>query len=115
MTVCHQRGQQAANILREALRTVTTPQVVVLTHVPPFLEAATYRGKPSGADYAPFFVCRATGEVLREEAQAHPEREFLVLCGHTHEAAETLVRPNLRVLTGGAEYRRPAIQRVLEL
>ena len=82
--------------------------------MPPFPEAALYQGKPSGADYAPFFICKATGEVLREAA-AHPERDYLVLCGHTHEAYEAQVLPNLRVLTGGAEYRHPGIQRVLEL
>ena len=36
-----------------------------------------------------------------------------VLCGHTHSAGEAQVLPNLRVLTGGAEYGRPELQRVL--
>ena len=83
--------------------------------MPPFPESALYQGKLSGADYAPFFICKATGDALRQEAAAHPEREYLVLCGHTHEACEAQILPNLRVLTGGAEYRRPAIQRVLEM
>jgi hypothetical protein len=36
-----------------------------------------------------------------------------VLCGHTHSAGEARVLPNLRVLTGGAEYDRPEMQRML--
>ena len=44
---------------------------------------------------------------------AHPECEMTVLCGHTHSPGEAQILPNLRVLTGGAEYGRPALQRVL--
>ena len=36
-----------------------------------------------------------------------------VLCGHTHSPGEAQVLPNLLVLTGGAEYGRPEVQRVL--
>ena len=38
-----------------------------------------------------------------------------MLCSHTHQTAAVLVLPNLRVVTGGAEYGRPAFQPVLEL
>ncbi len=37
-----------------------------------------------------------------------------VLCGYTHGGGEARILPNLRVLTGGAEYGRPVIQKVLE-
>ncbi len=39
--------------------------------------------------------------------------EMTVLCGHTHSPGEAQVLPNLHVLTGGAEYGRPEVQRVL--
>jgi hypothetical protein len=38
-----------------------------------------------------------------------------VLCGHTHSSGEAQILPNLRVLTGGAVYGKPALQRVLEV
>ena len=41
-------------------------------------------------------------------------RELLVLCGHTHGSGETQILDNLHVLTGGAKYGEPAIQRVFE-
>ena len=43
------------------------------------------------------------------------DRQMTVLCGHTDGAGEAQVLPNLRVLTGAAEYGEPKVQRVLEL
>ena len=80
----------------------------MLTHVPPFREACWHRGQISDDDWLPHFACRAVGEVLVEAMAAHPECEMTVLCGHTHSPGEAQVLPNLRVLTGGAEYGRPA-------
>ncbi|HUU68278.1 MAG TPA: metallophosphoesterase [Planctomycetota bacterium] len=88
--------------------------VVVLTHVAPFLEAAWYDGRPSDDDYAPFFACKATGEVLRSAMERHPDRTMTVLCGHTHGSGVVRILPNLIVYTGGAEYGRPEVQRVFE-
>ncbi len=45
--------------------------------------------------------------------EAHPDREMTVLCGHTHGEGEAQILPNLKVLTGGAEYGKPKVQRVL--
>jgi len=47
--------------------------------------------------------------------QQHPRSNLTVLCGHTHGGGEVQVLPNLRVLTGEAEYGDPAIQQVLEI
>ena len=85
-------------------------RVLVLTHVPPFREACWHEGRLSDDNWLPFFTCKATGEVLVAAAEAWPDRRILVLCGHTHGAGEAWPRPNLRVLTGGAEYRAPTFQ-----
>ncbi len=69
-------------------------------HIPPFREAAWYRGRPSNDDFLPFFSCEAVGDVLLETARSHPKCNFLVLCGHTHGGGEIEVAENLRVLTG---------------
>lgn len=89
--------------------------VVAATHVPPWTVAAMHKGLPSGPDFTPYFVSTATGDVLVEAAGAHPDVEFLVLCGHSHGVGDTLVCPNLRVRTGGAEYRSPAIAETFDL
>jgi predicted phosphohydrolase len=100
-------------LVREAL--ARRRELLVVTHVPPFAEACWHEGAPSNADWLPYFTCAAVGEVLRAQARAHPEQQITVLCGHTHGAGEAQIEANLRVLTGGAEYRRPRLQRVLEV
>jgi 3',5'-cyclic AMP phosphodiesterase CpdA len=90
-------------------------RVIVGTHVPPFKEACWHEGKISNDDWLPHFSCRATGEVLRRAALARPDRKIRVLCGHTHGAGTAEILPNLKVVTGGAEYGEPRVQGTIEL
>ncbi len=89
--------------------------VIVLTHVPPFQEAAWYEGKQSGPYWLPFFASEATGNVLQEIMESRPEKQMTVLCGHTHGEGVTDILPNLKVMTGNAQYRKPDINRVFDL
>ena len=89
--------------------------VVVVTHVPPFKEACWHQGQPSGDDWLPFFSCKAVGDVLEDAMKRYPEAEMTVLCGHTHGAGECQVLPNLKVITGGAEYGVPQAQQIIEI
>lgn len=89
--------------------------VIIATHVPPFPEAAWHQGRISNDEWLPFFSCRAAGEAIRAAFMAHPSCRGLVLCGHTHGAGEADILPNLHVSTGGSEYYRPALQRILEV
>ncbi len=113
----HALGDEAAahfaTVLPEALERFR--HIVVVTHVPPFREACWYDGRISDDNWLPHFTCKAVGDVLARMMAAHPEHQMTVLCGHTHGAGEAQVLPNLRVLTGGALYRKPALQRVLEI
>ncbi len=110
-------GDEAATHFRAVLPGALArfEHVVALTHVPPFREACWYRGRTSGDDWLPFFTCKAAGDALAEAMVAAPGRKMTVLCGHTHGAGEAQVLPNLRVLTGGAVYGEPRVQRVLDL
>jgi 3',5'-cyclic-AMP phosphodiesterase len=90
-------------------------RVIALTHVPPFPEAAWYQGRISDPEWLPHFCAGAVGDVLVRVMDARPDRELLVLCGHTHAGAGVQVRPNLRVVVGSAEYGRPQIQDLIEL
>jgi 3',5'-cyclic-AMP phosphodiesterase len=105
-------GNESAAHLRRVLPVALErfQHVVVLTHVPPFREACWHEGRISGDDYLPYFACKATGDVLIDEASRHPDRVLTVLCGHTHSGGECQPLPNLRVVTGAAVYGRPAIQ-----
>lgn len=110
-------GDDAADHLRrhlpEALARWRT--VIVATHVPPFAGAAWHNGRMSDDDWLPHFASKSVGDALLEAMEGRDDREMLVLCGHTHGEGELLVRPNLKVLTGGAVYGEPRVQRVLEI
>ncbi len=88
--------------------------VAVLTHVPPFPEAAWHEGIPSHADWLPYFACKAVGDALSDTMQANPGKRMTVLCGHTHSGGVAQILPNLTVHTGADDYGHPALQRVLE-
>ena len=105
-------AEHFATVLPEALK--THRRVVALTHVPPFRQACWHQGRISDDDYLPHFACRAVGQVMRQVMQSHSDNRLLVLCGHTHGEGEVHVLGNLHVLTAGADYGQPAIQRVFE-
>jgi len=105
-------GDEAAAHLERAL-TAALPrfsEVLVLTHVPPFVEACWHEGQISDAQWSPHFTCLATGRVLLAAADAYPNHKIHVLCGHTHGEGYAQLRPNLTVKTGGARYGAPALQ-----
>ncbi len=110
-------GDEAATHFRRVLPEALAQhrQVVALTHVPPFAEPTWYRGRIADPEWLPHFGSRAVGDVFLEVMEAHPDRELLVLCGHTHTGGAVQVRPNLRVIVGTAEYGHPALQDVIEM
>lgn len=89
--------------------------VICGVHVPPFTEAAWHEGKHSDKDWLPFFASKASGDAILEAAKKFPEKKLTVLCGHTHGSGEFSPLPNVTVLTGGAEYGKPMIQKIFEL
>lgn len=107
LLLCQRLGTEEAEALRGPLAEALAsfPNVLVLTHVPPFAEAAWHEGEQSDPNWLPWFTCKAVGDVLVEAADAHPHRTIRVLCGHTHGAGRYQARPNLEVLTGEADYR----------
>jgi hypothetical protein len=111
----HALGDEARDHFRSVLPAALDRfrHVIALTHVPPFREACWYRHQISDDHWLPHFTCKVAGDALAEAMAARPAREMTVLCGHTHGAGEAQVLPNLRVLTGGAAYGAPTVQRVL--
>ena len=109
-------GDEAADFLdarvREAL--ARSKNIVVLTHVPPFREACWHEGRISDSDYVPHFACKAVGDRLVAIMRDHPDCKMTVLCGHTHSSGEAHILDNLVVLTGGAQYGKPALQQVMD-
>jgi len=110
-------GDGAASRLKPKLEEAAAmcTRVLVLTHVPPFREAAWHEGRLCNDDWVPWFSCSAVGEVLLACALGHPRVSFLVLCGHTHSSGVCSPAPNLSVWTAHADYGVPEIQRILDL
>ena len=112
LVLLNQLGDEAAAYFRRELPDALSrwKRLLILTHVPPFAESAWYMGRRSDDDWLPHFTCKAVGDVLFEAANNHPDRDFRVLCGHTHSGGVVEVLPNLRVTTGAARYGEPVIQ-----
>ncbi len=112
-----QLGDEAASAIQGSLQIAldSNQHIIFLTHVPPFKEACWYEGKVGSDDWLPFFTCKAVGDVLLKLVQDRPKCQVTVLCGHTHNEGIAQILPNLRVLTGSAEYGAPRVQHVLEI
>ncbi len=108
-------GQEAADVLKPKLLEALNAfeQVLIITHVPPFEDVCLYEGQPTDGNWAPHFVCRSMGDMLLEVLSRFPDKEAIVLCGHSHHRAEHLMLPNLRVYAGHSDLGKPGIQGVL--
>lgn len=91
-------------------------RVIVVTHVPPFIEASLFRGRPSSPASAPFYVNKTMGDMLYEFASRHPNLEIEVFAGHTHGKCRVEVLHNLVVRVGSARYgQQPQFQVPIEV
>lgn len=115
LSVLNELGNEAASSIKQKLEKAFEKydHVILLTHTPPFIEACYYGEHPSDANWSPHFVCLTLGEVLKESAAAHPDKQLLVLCGHTHTGIDVHIAPNLRVLTGESVLGAPTIQGIV--
>ncbi len=105
-------AQALKSSLSKALMQYQT--TIIATHVPPYEDSAWHEGSPSSPDYQPFFSSPTMGKVINSAAAKHPGKSILVLCGHTHSPG-TYRTGNILVLTGGARYGYPAINRSIHL
>ncbi len=108
-------GDQAAGYFRNLLPEAAErfPNLLLLTHVPPFRESCWYRGNISSDEYLPHFACQVVGEVLTDVMRGYPESNLTVLCGHTHSRGEVKIASNLSVKTGKAVYGSPQVQELI--
>src|SRR5262249_54833064 len=87
------------------------PRVALVTHVPPFREACWHQGRISDDEWLPHFSSHTMGDAILTVMRNYPQKNLTVLCGHTHGRGEARPAPNVLVLTGGAEYGAPEIER----
>ena len=94
--------------IEEAIK-VGAKRVLVMTHVPPFVENSLYQGRVDDA-WVGCYTSKIMGDMLLKAAKENPTTEFLVLCGHSHGKAVHQPEPNLTCLTGHSEYGAPKLQ-----
>lgn len=108
-----QGAEHLARFLPEALSQFE--QVVVLMHAPPLRESCLYGTDIADDNWAPYFACKAMGDVLLDHAARYPTRQLTVLAGHTHNVCDILPLPNLRIRVGAASYGQPGLSDTLNL
>ena len=96
-------------LLFQEICDVDSDVVLIATHVSPYVESCWHDGEPSNRNWLPWFTSRATGDVIDKYAENHPEKKFIVLCGHSHSPGIYERRDNLVVYTGGARYYLPEL------
>ena len=84
-------------------------KVIAVMHVPPFVEAALYQGKPSNKYFLPFYTSKTMGDMLRILMSYYVDKRLIVLCGHTHGEGVYDAEHNIRVYSGRSEYFFPEI------
>ena len=89
----------------------------IVTHIPPFTASCVGEDlRLHGSDSIyPYFVSVVMGEVLTRFAKQHPEVQFAVYCGHTHDASTYSPESNLIVHCEGAKYKKPTIAREINI
>lgn len=110
-------GDEAAvKVEKLLLKAITSfDKIILLTHVPPFKESSWYNAHISDDEFLPHFSCFAVGQKLLEIMKKFPDKTLTVLCGHTHGKGQAHISENILVKTGGATYRKPEIQEIIEL
>jgi Icc protein len=114
MTMADSASQTAQDLLEEAFERHS--RVVFVTHFPPWPQACLYHGKVTSDLYLPFYCNSVLGGMLERAMRERPQRELLVLCGHTHGRARYNPLPNLECRVAAATYGSPTIfQPILEV
>lgn len=94
------KGTKYADVLRPVLLEAVKnyQNVILVTHVPPFIEICLDRSLRICGEYKlPFYTCKAVGDLLLEVMTVNPSCQMTVLCGHTHEKADAQILQNLQV------------------
>lgn len=79
-------------------------KITLLTHIPPWREAAWHMNSYSDDTWAPWMTNLQLGRMLCAIVDQLPELNVQVLCGHTHSSGKYQPHPRIVCLTGRADY-----------
>jgi len=108
----HELGDEAAAEAEKKLRAAlqSHQRVIFITHAPPFRSVCLYEGRITDDIWAPHFVGKTMGDMLKRVMQEYPEKQCLVLAGHSHHEAEAEILPNLTVRVAHSTYGKPTFE-----
>lgn len=83
-------------------------EIVIATHVPPFVECCFHKGKKTDAGTLPWYSSGLMGNALADVASENRDVDFKVFCGHTHSPSSVQIFENMNVSVSRAEYGHPS-------
>lgn len=90
--------------------------VYLAVHVPPFPEACVHQdGKLMNKKWLIHFCHKDLGDKLVQLMSKIPDKNLVVLAGHTHEEIVTHPIPNIKVMVAKASYFTPRVHKILEI
>jgi predicted phosphohydrolase len=113
--LAHQGVIHIFNGLKDALKDKKIRKVLIASHVPAYLQSHMYEGKLGDDTAHPWFLCKMLSKVIDDACSFYPDRQFVLLSGHTHGRYKNRIRENLEVMVGDAEYGNPKIESVITI
>lgn len=106
MELVRQRARKAANHisydLRKAFKDHST--VYLLTHFPPWPESIDKWGGLVEKFWMPYNSCKVMSDAIQATMEGLPDKNLIVLAGHTHRARVEQITHNIELRVGTAQH-----------
>lgn len=106
--------ESAAHIFEQGTKILSssTEVLVIATHVPPYRENSVFMGNISDDNWMPHFSSKHMGDAIIKLGNNFPDKDIIVLCGHSHGKAKHKPLNNIVSLTAEARYKYPCISNI---
>ncbi|MEK6879056.1 MAG: metallophosphoesterase [Nanoarchaeota archaeon] len=106
--------ESAAHVFEQGTKLLSgsTKTLVIATHIPPYRENSVFMGNISDDNWLPHFSSKHMGDAITNLGKNFPEKDIVVLCGHSHGQAKHMPLPNIVSFTSEARYKHPVISDV---
>ena len=115
--VSRELASQSLSHIKECIKAAAKyhNNIVIVTHVPPFIEACRYGAEPTQFDALPWFCNAQLGNLLRVAGDSYKNINFTIFAGHTHFKGEHHIAKNIHCYVGASTYGKPDIQEIVNL
>jgi hypothetical protein len=117
VSISRAQANLAAKHIQSSLEIVVKNynNVIVLTHVPPFLETCSGKGRCDKNEFIPWYTCPTVGKIIFSYALKYPKINFQVFSGHIHGTGEAQLLPNLIAKTNHSTYGTPRYASIITI